>query len=183
MAGQAIPFPFIKPTSREYSPGEFPQSIFQAQNGASVAIKFGNRRVNASLKLTFQNISDLEASRILRCYEMVNGPWDYINFSGTTMNDGFLNPNDYVFPNQVADIFHTYYKDTYWTPPPPNNDLVYPPDTDIRQYHKEGGDLGKPEGPSGLRYRFASPPVVRSVNRNVCTVTCAFTAFLDGGLD
>ena len=182
MAGSAIPFPFIKPTSREYSPGEFPQSIFQAQNGASVAIKFGNHRVNSSLKLTFQNISDLEASRILRCYEMVNGPWDYISFDGTTMNDGFLNPDDYTEIELQAD-FHVSYKDTYWTQAPPNENLVYPPDTDIRQYHKESGRTGKPEGPSGLKYRFASPPVVRSVNRNVCTVTCAFTAFLDGGLD
>ena len=95
MAGQRINFPFIKPTAREYSPGEFPQTLFQAQNGASVALKFGNHRVNASLKLTFQNISDLEASRILRCYEMVNGPWDYVSFEATTMNIGFLNPDDY----------------------------------------------------------------------------------------
>ena len=179
MAGQRIPFPYIKPTSREYSPGEFPQSIFQAQNGASVAIKFGNHRVNSSLKLTFQNISDLEASRILRCYEMVNGPWDYVSFEGTTMNIGFEQPFDYG--PELKSIFHVEYEDQNWTPP--NTNLSYPPDTDIRQYHKEGGRTGKPEGPSGLKYRFASPPVVRSVNRNVCTVTCAFTAFLDGGLD
>jgi hypothetical protein len=114
---------------------------------------------------------------------MVNGPWDYISFDGTQMNDGFLNPDDYTPPSDLVDIFHVYYKDTYWTQAPPNDSLVYPPDTDIRHYHKEGGRTGKPEGPSGLRYRFASPPVVRSVNRNVCTVTCAFTAFLDGGLD
>jgi hypothetical protein len=182
MAGQAISFPFIKPTAREYSPGEFPQTMFQAQNGASVALKYGNHRVNSSLKLTFQNISDLEASRILRCYEMVNGPWDYISFDGTTMNDGFLNPDDYTEPGLQAD-FHVFYKDTYWRQAPPNDSLVYPPDTDIRQYHKESGRTGKPEGPSGLKYRFASPPVVRSVTRNVCTVTCEFTAFLDGGLD
>jgi hypothetical protein len=180
MAGQRIPFPYIKPTSREYSPGEFPQTVFQAQNGASVAIKFGNRRVNASLKLTFQNISDLEASRILRCYEMVNGPWDYVSFEATTMNIGFLNPDDYITP-ELESIFHVEYHDQDWTQP--DVGLNYPPDTDIRQYHKEGGRTGKPEGPSGLKYRFASPPVVRSVNRNVCTVTCDFTAFLDGGLD
>ena len=178
MAGQEHKFPSIKPTSREYSPGEFPQSIFQAQNGASVAIKFGNRRVNASLKLSFQNISDLEASRILRCYEMVNGPWDYISFSGTTMNIGFEQPFDYV-TDELEAIFHVRYHDSTWIDP--EGGFTYPPDTDIRQYHKEGGDLGKPEGPSGLRYRFAKPPVVRSVNRNVCTVTCEFTAFLDGG--
>ena len=168
MAGQAIPFPNIKPTAREYSPGEFPQSIFQAQNGASVAIKFGNLRVNSTLKLTFQNISDLEASRIIRNYEQVNGPWDYIFFDGSNMNDGFVNPTDYQLPNQLVEVFHVSYQSE---------------DTDIRQYHKESGRTGKSEGPSGLKYRYSSPPVVRSVNRNVCTVTCEFTAFLDGGLD
>ncbi len=180
MAGLRVPFPSIKPTAREYSPGEFPQALFQAQNGASVALKYGNHRVNASLKLTFQNISDLEASRILRCYEMVNGPWDYIAFDATNMNDGFVNPDDYVDP-ELQSIFHVSYHSTAWNDP--NTGLSYPPDTDIRQYHKESGRTGKPEGPSGLKYRFASPPVVRSVNRNVCTVTCDFTAFLDGGLD
>ncbi len=183
MAGNPIPFPTIKPTAREYSPGEFPQNIFQAQNGASVAIKFGNRRVNSSLKLTFQNISDLEASRILRCYESVNGPWDYIFFDNTAMNDGFVNPAEYVSGSEYTENYHVYYESGYWTPGAPYSGNTYPPDTDVRQYHKESGRTGKTEGPSGLKYRFSSPPVVRSVNRNTCTVTCEFTAFLDGGLD
>ena len=182
MAGTAIPFPNIKPSAREYSPGEFPQTIFQAQNGASVAIKFGNLRVNAKLRLTFQNISDLEASRILRCYELVNGPWDYIRFDGSNMNDGFVNPADYVAGSSVTEAYNVYYHENEWTPFPGGFDVRYPPDTDIRHYHKESGRTGK-EGPSGLKYRFASPPVVRSVNRTSCTVTCEFTAFLDGGLD
>ena len=177
MAGNAIPFPAIKPTAREYSPGEFPQNIFQAQNGASVAIKFGNRRVNSRLRLTFQNISDLEASRILRCYELVNGPWDYIQFDGTNMTD------DYVLPDPLVEIYHVKYNDPNWNGSGRDTNFNYPPDTDIRQYHKESGRTGKSEGPSGLKYRFSSPPVVRSVNRTTCTVTCEFTAFLDGGLD
>lgn len=144
--------------------------MFQAQNGSTVAIKFGNRRVNSSLKLTFQNISDLEASRILRCYELVNGPWDYIEFTGVeACNEGFLKPSEYSPGSQLQEVFHVQYREGV--------------DTDIRQYHKESGTLGKPEGPSGLKYRFTKPPVVRSVNRNVCTVTCEFTAFLDGALD
>jgi|32_taG_2_1085360.scaffolds.fasta_scaffold07383_2 hypothetical protein len=181
MAGNPIQFPNIKPTAREYSPGEFPQNIFQAQNGASVAIKFGNRRVNASLKLTFQNISDLEASRILRTYELVNGPWDYILFDDSEMNDGFVNPNDYVSGSPQSELYSVFYHSSYWKDA--DNGKTYPPDTDIRQYHKESGRTGKSEGPSGLKYRFSSAPVVRSVNRTTCTVTCEFTAFLDGGLD
>lgn len=177
MAGQPIPFPDIEPSSREYSPGEFPQSLFQAQNGATVAIKFGNHRVNASLKLTFQNIADIAASRILRCYEMVNGPWDYITFGGTAMATGLLQPQEYTNYGR-NDQFLVTFNTTPWSPD--QSSAVYPPDTNIRQYHKEDGREGRPEGGSGLKYRFASPPVVRSVNRNICTVTCEFTAFLDG---
>ena len=180
MAGQAIPFPYLAPSSREYSPGEFPQTMFQAQNGATVAIKFGNLRVNATLKLGFTNISDLEAAQILRCYEMVNGPWDYVTFDGTTMATGFINPEEYK-DYRRRDQFDVTWHGTAWTPP--GVSTQYPPDTDIRQWHKESGSTAKPEGPSGLKYRFSSPPVVRSVNRNICTVTCEFTAFLDGALD
>ena len=97
------------------------------------------------------------------------------------MNDGFVNPNDYVSGSRESELYSVFYHSTYWKDA--DNGKTYPPDTDIRQYHKESGRTGKSEGPSGLKYRFSSAPVVRSVNRTTCTVTCEFTAFLDGGLD
>ena len=81
----AISFPAIKPTSRAYSPGEFPQTEFQAQNGAVTVLRFGSRRVNSELSLGFDNITDSEASSILANYEAVNRVWEHVTF---TSGDG-----------------------------------------------------------------------------------------------
>ncbi len=81
----AIAFPSLKPTSRRYQPGEYPQTDFVAQNGVRTVIRFGSRRVDSSLNLTFDNITDDEASSILANYEAVNSVWDHVTF---TVDDG-----------------------------------------------------------------------------------------------
>ena len=84
-----ITFPVdITPTSRNYSPGEFPQSVFEAQNGAKTVLRYGNKRVNASLSLSFKNITDNQAAEILANYESINSDWDYLNFNGTDVLKG-----------------------------------------------------------------------------------------------
>ena len=84
-----ITFPVgITPTSRNYSPGEFPQSVFEAQNGAKTVLRYGNKRVNASLSLSFKNITDNQAAEILANYETINSDWDYLNFNGTDVLKG-----------------------------------------------------------------------------------------------
>lgn len=80
MAGQPVPFPDIRPTTRSFQSGEYPMSMFRAQNGATVAVRFGNRQSNCQLVLTFQNITDEKAREILQNYEAVNGNWDYVDF-------------------------------------------------------------------------------------------------------
>ena len=77
----AVFFPSIKPSSRNYSPGEFPQTKFEAQNGAVTVLRFGSRRVNSELSLGFDNITDSEASSILANYEVVNRTWEYVTFT------------------------------------------------------------------------------------------------------
>ena len=77
----AVSFPNVKPTGRSYSPGEYPQTNFEAQNGAVTVVRFGSRRVNSSLELRFDNITDREASSILANYQAVNGPWNYVTFT------------------------------------------------------------------------------------------------------
>ncbi len=77
----AIAFPDLKPSARSYSPGEYPQTSFRAQNGAVTVVRFGSRRVDSKLDLTFNNISDDDAASILTNYEEVNGVWDNVTFS------------------------------------------------------------------------------------------------------
>ena len=74
-------FPSIKPSSRSYNPGEYPQTKFEAQNGAKTIMRYGKNRVNATLQLGFSNISDADAALILANYEDVNSDWDYVTFS------------------------------------------------------------------------------------------------------
>jgi len=84
-----ITFPVdITPTSRNYSPGEFPQSVFEAQNGAKTVLRYGNKRVNASLSLSFKNVTDDQAAQILANYENINSDWDYLDFNGTDVLKG-----------------------------------------------------------------------------------------------
>ena len=60
------PFPSdIKPTSRSFTPGNFPQTEFIAQNGAKSVIRYGNKQVDAKLTLNFNNITDEQAFKIL----------------------------------------------------------------------------------------------------------------------
>ena len=77
-----VAFPPLKPTGRKYSPGEYPQTDFVAQNGARVVVRFGSRRVDSELSLSFDNISDGDAAAILANYERVNRVWDYVTFTG-----------------------------------------------------------------------------------------------------
>ena len=82
-----VSFPNLQPTGRSYSPGTYPQSVFTAQNGATTVVRFGSRRVEAELSLSFNNVSDSEAVSILQNYEAVNGVWDYVTF---TSNDAAI---------------------------------------------------------------------------------------------
>lgn len=77
-----IAFPNLKPSARSYSPGEYPQTAFQGQNGAVTVVRFGSRRVDSKLDLTFNNIPDADAASIMKNYEEVNGVWDYVTFTG-----------------------------------------------------------------------------------------------------
>ena len=76
-------FPSIKPSSRSYSPGEYPQTNFEAQNGAKTIMRYGKNRVNATITLGVANIADADAALILANYEDVNSDWDYVTFSSS----------------------------------------------------------------------------------------------------
>ena len=71
----------IAPSSRSFKAGEYPQSVFEAQNGAKSIIRYGNKAVNATLTLGFTNISDGDVVNILMNYNDVNRDWDYVIFN------------------------------------------------------------------------------------------------------
>jgi hypothetical protein len=75
----------LKPTSRSYRPGKFPQIQFEALNGATTAIRYGQKAFNAQLTLTFANINDTDAAEIVNHYEERMATFSNVTFSG---NDG-----------------------------------------------------------------------------------------------
>jgi len=75
-----VDFPNIKPTSRTYTPGKYPQVEFVAQNGAKSVLRYGNKPVDAKLTLGFTNITDSQANEILQKYEEVNSVYKFIHF-------------------------------------------------------------------------------------------------------
>lgn len=78
----AQPFPTgIKPSSRSYSPGTYPSTDFESLDGTKTHLRFGNKRVNATLQLGFSGISDSDAALILANYEDVNKDWNYVTFN------------------------------------------------------------------------------------------------------
>ena len=94
-------FPPIKPSSRTYSPGKYPQTEFVAQNGAKTILRYGDKQVDAKLTLNFTNILDSQAFEILENYRQVNSEYNFVSFNkdsglagiggdGHTMRDGLL---------------------------------------------------------------------------------------------
>ena len=85
-------FPTIKPTSRSFSPGIYPSTDFESLDGTKTHLRFGNKRVNATLTLGFSNISDGEAGLILAHYDDVNADWDYVKFTSDNGTAGIVDP-------------------------------------------------------------------------------------------
>ena len=76
----SIQFPAIKPSARSFTPGTYPSTDFESLDGTKTHIRFGNRSVNATLSLSFSNISDGHVVDILGNYNNVNSDWDYVTF-------------------------------------------------------------------------------------------------------
>ena len=142
-------FPNIKPNSRSYSPGNYPQVEFEAQNGVKTVIRYGKNRTGASLTLGFNNISDQEAALILENYEDVNAAWNYVTFKAE---------------NGVSGISNT-------TNLEPSIAGQSNPVSSLQSLVKEAG--------SGLKWRYDGPPEVTSVFHGRSNVQCKFVACLD----
>tara|TARA_R100001082_G_scaffold15430_1_gene7890 strand:- start:153 stop:557 length:405 start_codon:yes stop_codon:yes gene_type:complete len=88
-------FPSIAPSSRTFTPGRFPSTDFESLDGTKTHIRFGNKRVNATMTLGFSNLSESEVWDIIENYETVNSTWDNLEFFNDKGLQG-LHTNDLV---------------------------------------------------------------------------------------
>tara|TARA_B100000902_G_C27311859_1_gene918912 strand:+ start:3362 stop:3763 length:402 start_codon:yes stop_codon:yes gene_type:complete len=86
-------FPSIAPSSRTYTPGRFPSTDFESLDGTKTHIRFGNKRVNATMTLGFSNLSDSEVESIIDNYVAVNSVWDEVNFTVDRGLKGVTSPS------------------------------------------------------------------------------------------
>ena len=84
----AISFPALVPSARSYTPGVFPETQFQAQNGSVVRVRYGNQRTNSRLSLTFSNITDANAAEVLQNYVDVMEDDNYAQFTTSNVAAG-----------------------------------------------------------------------------------------------
>ena len=80
MTVSAVDFPAVRPSSRSFSPGEYPSTTFESLDGTKTHLRYGNKRVNATLTLSFSSISDADAGLILANYDDVMSDYDFVRF-------------------------------------------------------------------------------------------------------
>lgn len=71
-----MPFPTLKPTSRDFNAGDYPVKTFKAQNGAEARILYGSKRTGMSIGLGYDNIADTSADDFVAHFDEVKGTFD-----------------------------------------------------------------------------------------------------------
>jgi len=112
---EPVNFPInLAPSSRSFTAGEYPQAVFEAQNGAKTVIRYGNKAVNAKLTLGFTNITDAQAHDLINSYLDINSDWDYVVFGAT---HGLQGIEEKVLRTQIANGASSGLRWRYSAPP------------------------------------------------------------------
>ena len=84
-------FPSIIPTTRLYTQGDFPSAIQSSSSGATTGFRRGNRRINQTLQLTFDNLTETQVNLIRTHYDGQNGSFE-IFFLSSECWAGYTTP-------------------------------------------------------------------------------------------
>ena len=68
-------FPTLQPTGREFDAGSYPVKSFRSQSGVESRILYGSKRVDQSLSLTYDNITDSQAEQFVTHFDEVRGSY------------------------------------------------------------------------------------------------------------
>ena len=92
-----IAFPNLKTSSRTFNPGKYPSTTFESLDGTKTHLRYGNRRVNATLTLGFSNITDGSAGLILDHYDDVMAEYKFVKFTSDNGTAGIVDVNSGSF--------------------------------------------------------------------------------------
>ena len=83
-------FPSLIPTTRLYTQGDFPSAIQASSSGVTTGFRQGNRRINQTLQLTFDNLTETQVNLIRTHYDGQNGSFEFFFLSSNTWS-GYTN--------------------------------------------------------------------------------------------
>lgn len=86
---KAYSLPNIRPTSRRFQQGTIPETVFEAQNGATSFVRFGNTPIKSRLSLSYQNTTENNANRLAEFYNkcIINNRAVRISSTNNAVND------------------------------------------------------------------------------------------------
>lgn len=105
-------FPSLQPSSRVYSPGEYPHTRIRAWSGAENRVRHSNVFLESTLKLAFIGLSEAEMLSLLSHYQGQSGTFESfaipsLVWSGITSTSSYSPTNyrwRYVEPPMVTDL-------------------------------------------------------------------------------
>jgi hypothetical protein len=68
-------YPTLRPSSRDYAPGDWANKRFSATSGAEIRMRYGDRRFGATLNLSYSNVPDADAQTFLTHYDSTYGTY------------------------------------------------------------------------------------------------------------
>lgn len=74
-------FPSITPSARLYTQGNFPSAIQASSNGVTTGFRRGNRRINQTLQLSFNNLTEAQVTQIRNHFDGQNGSFNIFYLS------------------------------------------------------------------------------------------------------
>ena len=74
-------FPSITPSTRLYTQGNFPSAIQASSNGVTTGFRRGNRRINQTLQLSFNNLTESQVTEIRNHFDGQNGSFSVFYLS------------------------------------------------------------------------------------------------------
>ena len=74
-------FPSITPSTRLYTQGNFPSAIQSSSTGVTTGFRRGNRRINQTLELSFNNLTESQVTQIRNHYDGQNGSFNIFYLS------------------------------------------------------------------------------------------------------
>jgi len=82
-------YPTLIPTGRSFTPGDYANKKYSAQDGAEFRILYGDKRVGMTLQLTYANIPDASAELFLDHYHEMKGTYTTFEFPNSNPKGGW----------------------------------------------------------------------------------------------